>query len=100
MAALDLFGRRWSLRVLWELREGGLGFRPLQQRCDGMSSSVLRQRLIDLMDAGIVDQRPDNSYRLTSLGEAAIDALQPLDRWSTRWARQRGSTSGEAADGR
>jgi hypothetical protein len=22
MAALDLFGRRWHLRVMWELREG------------------------------------------------------------------------------
>jgi hypothetical protein len=32
MAALDLFGRRWTLRVLWELRDGAVGFRLLQQR--------------------------------------------------------------------
>ena len=41
MALLDLLGRRWALRVLWELREGPLQFRALQERCDGMSSSVL-----------------------------------------------------------
>jgi DNA-binding HxlR family transcriptional regulator len=22
IAALDLFGRRWSLRIIWELRDG------------------------------------------------------------------------------
>ncbi|WP_157545734.1 winged helix-turn-helix transcriptional regulator [Hamadaea tsunoensis] len=41
MAALDLFGRRWNLRVVWELRHGPVGFRDLRQRCDNMSSSVL-----------------------------------------------------------
>ncbi|HTO53257.1 MAG TPA: transcriptional regulator, partial [Myxococcota bacterium] len=27
MAALDLLGRRWALRVLWELRNGPHSFR-------------------------------------------------------------------------
>jgi DNA-binding HxlR family transcriptional regulator len=48
MAALDLFGRRWTLRVLWELRGGPQGFRPLQRLCDNMSSSVLEARLTEL----------------------------------------------------
>jgi DNA-binding HxlR family transcriptional regulator len=29
MAGLDLSGRRWSLRIIWELCDGELGFRPL-----------------------------------------------------------------------
>src|SRR5687768_17454829 len=41
MAALDLVGRRWSLRVLWELRSGPIGARALLERCEGISSSVL-----------------------------------------------------------
>ncbi|BCK71369.1 hypothetical protein Srufu_053220 [Streptomyces libani subsp. rufus] len=61
MAALDLFGRRWTLRVVWELKEGSLGFRSLQQRCDNMSSSVLRQRLLELADACLVEQTPEAS---------------------------------------
>src|SRR5208282_2198038 len=36
MALLDLLGRRWALRVIWELREEPLVFRALQQRCAGM----------------------------------------------------------------
>ena len=87
MAALDLFGRRWTLRVLWELRDGELGFRALQARCDGMSSSVLRQRLVELEAAGLVE-RHGTAYALTHLGRDAEHALRPLDRWARRWAAQ------------
>ena len=52
MAALDLFGRRWALRVLWELRDGPVGARALLARCEGLSSSVLYQRLRELSDDG------------------------------------------------
>lgn len=86
MAALDLFGRRWSLRILWELRGGPLGFRPLQKQCDDMSSSVMRQRLTELLDAHVVHQLPDSRYELTPLGRDACLALRPLVQWSERWA--------------
>ncbi|MEV3925344.1 winged helix-turn-helix transcriptional regulator [Actinomadura coerulea] len=86
MAALDLFGRRWTLRIVWELRDQPLGFRTLQQRCDDMSSSVLRQRLLELIDAGLVRRTPENLYELTELGRDAREALRPLSRWSDRWA--------------
>ena len=51
MAALDLLGRRWALRLLWELRGGPVGARALRERCDGMSSSVLYERLTELRTA-------------------------------------------------
>jgi DNA-binding HxlR family transcriptional regulator len=86
MAALDLFGRRWNLRIVWELHQGAAGFRALQQRCDNMSSSVLRQRLTELIDARIVAQEPDTTYTLTELGRGAYRALRPLLRWSDEWA--------------
>ncbi|MEU7908904.1 helix-turn-helix domain-containing protein [Actinoplanes sp. NPDC049118] len=86
MAALDLFGRRWNLRIVWELRDGAVGFRALQQRCDDMSSSVLRQRLNELLDARLVEQLPDAAYTLTELGHGAYRALRPLVRWSGEWA--------------
>ncbi|WP_043264117.1 helix-turn-helix domain-containing protein [Streptomyces sp. CT34] len=86
MAALDLFGRRWSLRILWELRDGPLGFRPLQKRCDDMSSSVMRQRLTELQDAFVVRQLPDSRYELTPLGREAYQALRPLVHWADHWA--------------
>lgn len=86
MAALDLFGRRWNLRIVWELRHGPVGFRALQQRCDNMSSSVLRQRLTELLDAHLVAQQPDAAYALTELGHGAYRALRPLVKWSDEWA--------------
>lgn len=86
MAALDLFGRRWNLRIVWELRQGSVGFRALRERCDDMSSSVLRQRLTELLEAGLVEQRPDTTYALTELGHGACRALRPLSRWAAEWA--------------
>jgi DNA-binding HxlR family transcriptional regulator len=98
MAALDLFGRRWSLRVIWELRDGELGFRPLQQRCDNMSSSVLRQRLTELLEARLLCQLPDSRYALTPLGRRAYQALLPLVRWSDDWAEELGKPAAESPE--
>jgi DNA-binding HxlR family transcriptional regulator len=85
MAALDLFGRRWILRVLWELRDGPLGFRPLQRRCDDMSSSVLAQRLGELEEVRLVARTDEGQYELTSLGRDLGRALRPLEAWAERW---------------
>lgn len=87
MAAFDLLGRRWTLRVIWELREGGLSFRELQARCEGMSSSVLNQRLRELREAGIVTAEGGEGYELSDDGLALLDALAPLYGWAERWRR-------------
>ncbi len=86
MAALDLLGRRWALRVLWELRDGALGFREIQSRCDAMSSSVLRDRLRELDDSGLVERRADDRYELTKTGRSLGRAIAPLEAWAVRWA--------------
>ena len=86
MAALDLLGRRWSLRVMWELRDGPVGARALRTRCDEMSPSVLYQRLAELTDAGLVERADDQRYRLSAIGRDLGAALEPLDRWARRWA--------------
>jgi len=89
MALLDLLGRRWSLRVLWELRDGrALSFRALRARCDDVSPSVLNQRLGELREAGVVDRAQDG-YALTGEGLRLVEALGPLDAWAKRWARRR-----------
>jgi DNA-binding HxlR family transcriptional regulator len=85
MALLDLLGRRWALRTIWELREQPLLFRVLQERCDGMSSSVLNQRLGELRAAGII-ATGDGGYELTEEGRLLLDAYAPLSAWAERWA--------------
>ncbi|MFN2560357.1 MAG: winged helix-turn-helix transcriptional regulator [Jatrophihabitans sp.] len=86
MAALDLLGRRWTLRVLWELRDGPLGARELRRRCDDVSPSVLYSRLTELKGAELVDQQSDGQYALTPIGARLRRAIQPLDKWSEEWA--------------
>jgi DNA-binding HxlR family transcriptional regulator len=86
MALFDLLGRRWTLRVLWELRREPLTFRQLQTRCEEMSSSVLNQRLRELRDAGVVEQERGEGYILTPEGQQLLDALKPLSTWADRWS--------------
>ncbi|HEX3910307.1 MAG TPA: helix-turn-helix domain-containing protein [Solirubrobacteraceae bacterium] len=88
MALFDLLGRRWTLRVLWELREEALTFRELQIRCEGMSSSVLNQRLRELREAGVIEQRPREGYGLTREGQELLLALSPLQAWASRWSER------------
>jgi DNA-binding HxlR family transcriptional regulator len=89
MAVLDLLGRRWALRILWELRAGdSCTFRELQARCAEVSSSVLNDRLRELRQAGIVDATPGSGYALTPEGLRLLAALEPVDAWAKRWARR------------
>jgi DNA-binding HxlR family transcriptional regulator len=90
MAALDLLGRRWMLRVLWQLRDGPLTFRALREQCDAVSPSVLNTRLAEMRAAGLVEAGAgagaDPGYALTSEGTRLLDVLSPLHAWATRWA--------------
>ncbi|MCA9617606.1 MAG: helix-turn-helix transcriptional regulator [Myxococcales bacterium] len=86
MVALDLLGRRWALRVIWELREGPLSFRGLRARCDDVSPTSLNTRLAELKAAGIVEVT-EAGYALSKSGVALLAALEPLDGWAKRWVR-------------
>lgn len=86
MALLDLLGRRLTLRVLWELRDGeAVTFRTLQQRCGDASSSTLNRRLAELAEVGILEQ--DGGYRLTPRGSELVELLGGLQHWAQRWGR-------------
>jgi DNA-binding HxlR family transcriptional regulator len=85
MALFDLLGRRWALRVIWELREDpGPTFRVLQARCDSASSSVLAERLRELGEAGLVTH-DGRGYALTAQGHGLLERLVPLDEWAASW---------------
>jgi DNA-binding HxlR family transcriptional regulator len=86
MTLLDLLGRRWALRILWELRDGPVPtFRELQARCGELSSSVLNQRIRELREAGILSKE---SYALTDRGHELLTLLAPLDAWAKQWGAQ------------
>lgn len=87
MALLDLLGRRWTLRVVWELRDDARSFRALQAACSGVSPSVLNTRLRELRESGLVALRGGEGYGLTPLGRELVARFEPIDRWAERWAR-------------
>jgi DNA-binding HxlR family transcriptional regulator len=90
MVLLDLLGRRWALRALWELRdERLLNFRELQAACGHISSSVLNERLRELRAAGILTRTGGRGYELTGDGQSLLEALAPNEAWSTHWAERR-----------
>ncbi|WP_210582874.1 helix-turn-helix domain-containing protein [Streptomyces sp. GESEQ-4] len=98
MAALDLLGRRWTMRILWELSQAPAGFRELQRRCERMSSSVLTTRLDELTGACLLTLQADG-YHLTQLGQDLVKALSPLDAWSRRWAKATGNGTTGGSEG-
>ncbi len=86
MALLDLLGRRWALRVLWELRGGPLTSRALRDACGGLSPTVLSDRTKELREAGLVELDEPAGYALTPLGQELSVRFLPLVEWSERWA--------------
>ena len=88
MVLLDALGRRWALRVLWELRAGELSFRALGEAAGGVSPTVLNDRLAELRELGLIALGP-GGYALTDDGHELAALLLPLDAWARGWARRR-----------
>jgi DNA-binding HxlR family transcriptional regulator len=84
MVAMDLLGRRGSLRILWELRTGPLTFRALQAASE-MNPASLNKRLKELRELEIVGHA-GAGYHLTAHGKSLVSALSPLQDWAKQWA--------------
>jgi DNA-binding HxlR family transcriptional regulator len=79
--ALDLLGRRWTLRLVWELRRSTLSFSQLRERT-GISPSVLSLRLRELDQAGVLERDIVRRYRLSGRGRELARILYELNRWA------------------
>src|SRR4051812_13804788 len=91
--ALDLVGERWALLVVRELLFGPKRFTDLDGRLAGASTSVLSQRLRELVDAGVLTHRrlppPAGSwvYELTDWGRELEPIIVALALWGSRSPR-------------
>jgi len=86
MVLLDLLGRRWVLRLVWELRNEPRRFRELQDAI-GASPTIVNARLAELREAKLVELDPESGYRLTELGGELLRLFLPLHAWSEKWAK-------------
>lgn len=85
MVLLDLLSRRWTLRLIWELRGGPLTFRALRAAAGDLSPSVLQTRLNELREVGFV-ATSSAGYQLTALGLDLLSTFLPLHGFAERWA--------------
>jgi len=85
---IDLLGKKWVMRIIWELRDAPLTFRALQTACDGLSPSVLNNRL-KLLEAKLIIEKHDPSgYGVTRWGESLLEIQAPLGKWAKRWQKR------------
>ena len=86
--AFEFLGKRWNGVLLGTLRNGPAGFRELSRAVDGISDSVLSDRLSDLGAAGLITRTVDEgpplavSYALTDRGKALLRALAQITLWA------------------
>jgi DNA-binding HxlR family transcriptional regulator len=86
--AFDLLGKRWTGVVLGTLSGGPAGFRALSRAVEGISDSVLSDRLSATCAAGLVARTVDEgppvsvAYELTNAGRALLPALEQIGRWA------------------
>jgi DNA-binding HxlR family transcriptional regulator len=78
---LDLLGRRWALRLVWELRRSTLSFSELRERT-GISPSVLSLRLRELVQADVLERDVVRRYRLSGRGRELARILYEVNRWA------------------
>jgi DNA-binding HxlR family transcriptional regulator len=88
--AFDLLGKRWTGVLLGTLRGGPAGFRALARAVEGISDSMLSDRLAELVDAGLVSRTVREgppvsvTYDLTDAGRALLPALEQITRWAEK----------------
>jgi DNA-binding HxlR family transcriptional regulator len=89
--AFDLLGKRWTGVVLGTLSGGPAGFSALARAVDGISDSVLSDRLSELSNAGLVTRTVTEgppvsvSYALTDAGRALLPALEQIGSWAEEY---------------
>lgn len=86
MRLLDMLGKRWTLRILWELREDSLTFRELQQRCDNLSPTSLNSRLKELRTLNLITHG-ESGYEYTKQGQELGGHLLALSHWAETWGK-------------
>ena len=96
--AFDLLGRRWTGVLLATLSGGPAGFRAISRAVEGISDSVLSDRLTELCNVGLATRTVDGgppisvAYELTDAGWALLPALEQI----TRWAEQHLPATGQS----
>ncbi|HEY0260368.1 MAG TPA: helix-turn-helix domain-containing protein [Lacisediminihabitans sp.] len=88
--AFSVLGKRWNGMILGVLGSGSASFVGLRKAVSGISDTVLADRLVELVEAGLVrrdvtDGPPVSvSYELTRAGAELVPTIEQLGAWAQR----------------
>ena len=91
--AIDLVAHKWTMHILFTLRQAGqpVRFRRLQQMTGPITQKELTKRLRELERSGLVHRQvyaevpPRVEYRLTELGGTLMPALEAFSAWAQQY---------------
>ena len=89
---IEIVGDKWTLPVLYVLRQGTKRYSELQREIPGISKKMLTQTLRSLESDNIVKRKvypvvpPKTEYKLTAFGTKLIEPLEVLADWA--WEHQ------------
>lgn len=89
-AALEAVGERWSFLILRGAFNGLHHFEEFQSTL-GIARNILSNRLVRLVEHGIMAREPDPAdrrkiaYRLTEKGRDLLPVLISLRQWGEKW---------------
>jgi DNA-binding HxlR family transcriptional regulator len=88
--AFSVLGKRWNGMILGVLGSGSASFVSLRKAVTGISDTVLADRLLELVETGLVrrevaDGPPVSvSYELTTAGAELVPTIEQLGAWAQR----------------
>ncbi len=94
-AALQVLEGKWTLPILWLLREGPRRYGDLRRGIPEISDKVLTQHLRELEREGLLEREvmptrpPQVSYRFSAHGRSLIPLIQALCGWGQQHRQSR-----------
>ncbi|MEC8427843.1 MAG: helix-turn-helix domain-containing protein [Pseudomonadota bacterium] len=84
---IDLLGKKWVMRIIWELKDDQCTFRELQSRCGDISPTIINRRIKELSGSRLVE-KADSGYQLTKHGHELLELFTPINEFAQRWAER------------
>lgn len=85
----QLFGNKWKIYIIQQLKERPFGFNKLQRAIVGISQKVLSSNLKEMEKAGLVTRTviPETpirtEYALSEVGESLMPIINSMVDWGT-----------------
>jgi DNA-binding HxlR family transcriptional regulator len=95
--AFSVLGKRWNGMILSVLGSGNMSFVAIRKAVDGISDTVLSDRLAELVEANLIARAValgppvGVSYELTAAGTEVVPTIGELGAWAKRNLRPNGT---------